>query len=207
MKEQSKRVNQEEWTLVERVTICNKPKNNKKPNSRTKPKNRKKKKSKKKIQKKIVMLKTNKKNIWRWKNSVFWVFFLGLNWRKMVLWLKDINHYSKFQKKLNKIWLKTITALLRRILRKTEFVNACTRALIYIMLLKHYYTLKEGFFVLFEWALACLARHARASVKFCCWRRARDRCCRLAVWRVLRRLYKTCPPVIDLRLWGKIVFS
>ena len=99
MKEQSKRVNQEEWTLVERVTICNKPKNNKKPNSRTKPKNRKKKKSKKKIQKKNSDAQNKQKNIWRWKNSVFWVFFLGLNWRKMVLWLKDINHYSKFQKK------------------------------------------------------------------------------------------------------------
>ena len=153
------------------------------------------------------MLKTNKKIFDVEKTQFFEFFFLGLNWRKMVLWLKDINHYSKFQKKLNKIWLKTITALLRRILRKTEFVNACTRALIYIMLLKHYYTLKEGFFVLFEWAHACLARHARASVKFCCWRRARERCSRLAVWRVLRRLYKTCPPVIDLRLWGKIVFS
>ena len=84
MKEQSKRVNQEEWTLVERVTICNKPKNNKKPNSRTKPKNRKKKKSKKKIQKKkIVMLKTNKK-IFDVEKTQFFEFFslawIGAKW-------------------------------------------------------------------------------------------------------------------------------
>ena len=202
-------MNQEEWTLVERVTICNKPK--KKSKNRTLGQNwRKKEKRTKKYQKntpkKIVMLKN--KNIWRWKkNSDF--SFLGLNWRKMVLWLKDINHYSKFQEKAE----QNMTTKNYRITEK-NFKKKKTNLLMLARVL--WYTLccwntttrwKKGFLFCFVWAHACLARHTRAPLWNFVVEGARGRCCGQAFSRVLKRLYKTCPPVIDLRLWGKLVFS
>ena len=203
-------MNQEEWTLVERVTICNKPK--KKSKNRTLGQNwRKKEKRTKKYQKntppkKIVMLK-KQKYLRLKKNSDF--SFLGLNWRKMVLWLKDINHYSKFQEKAEQnMTTKNYRITEKNFKKKKPNLLMLARVLWYTLCCWNTTTRwKKGFLFCFVWAHACLARYTRAPLWNFVVEGARGRCCGQAFSRVLKRLYKTCPPVIDLRLWGKLVFS